>query len=246
MATANYNAARAARQIDALVNRSRTRLYTHSPNDVLVQIALPLILILAISTRLTMVAYNMISQQDMGPAVMELWQQQVILRIDRILDAWETDANLAVFSDFSRVQWQDAWPNDPRYQELCTKAQELNDPEALQRDILTRALASQMAATDASMEAVVPDRALTLVPGSPEAAYAEDHIAQRRAQWYDRIERLQWETVGHIAKLLPLGSKAGATDANAQLQRISNALHERGYPLMTAVRTEYGDGGKTR
>jgi len=103
VAKSGYNASRAARQIDALVNRSKTKLYTHSPNDVLVQIALPLILILAIIARLTMVASSMMAQQDTGPAVMELWKQQIILRIDRILDDWESDANLAVFSDFSRV-----------------------------------------------------------------------------------------------------------------------------------------------
>lgn len=240
MAKPDYNAARAARQIDALVNRSQTRLYTHSPNDVLVQIALPLILILAISTRLTMVAYNMLSQRDTGPAVMELWKQQVILRIDRVLDQWEADANLAVFSDFSRVQWQQAWPDDSRYQALCRKAQELNNPAALRAAILTSALASQKAATDDAMAAVVPEQDLVLQPGSAEAAYAEDYITQRLAQWSDRIEELHWETVGHIARRLPLGPQAGVVDARSQLHQIAVELETRGYPLITAVRAEYG------
>jgi hypothetical protein len=240
VARTNYNAARAARQIDALVNRSQTRLYTHSPNDVLVQIALPLILILAISTRLMMVAYNMHSQRDTGPAVMELWKQQVILRIDRVLEQWEADANLAVFSDFSRVQWQHTWPGDPQYQQLCRKAQELNEPAALRAAILTSALASQKAATDDAMAAVVPGQDLALAPGSAEAAYAEDYITQRLAQWRDRVETLHWETVGHIASRLPLGPQAGIADARAQLQQIAIELETRGYPLITAVRTEYG------
>jgi hypothetical protein len=240
VATSRYNAARAARQIDALVNRSRTRLYTHSPNDVLVQISLPLILILAISTRLTMVAYNMRTQQDTGPAVMDLWKQQVILRIDRALSEWEAEANMAVFEDFSRVQWQEAWPADPRFQQLCSKARELNDPDRLGRAILTEALANQQAATAASMAAVVPDRDLALAPGSPEAAYAEAYITQRLAQWSDRIENLHWETVAHVAERLPLGPHSGASDARAQLQQIAAELQTRGYPLVAAVQAEYG------
>lgn len=241
MAKRRYDAARAARQIDALANRSRTRLYTHSPNDVLVQIALPLILILAISTRLTMVAYNLHSQRDTGPAVMELWKQQLILRIDRVLDIWETDANLAVFSDFSRVQWQDAWPGDPRYQQLCRKAQTLDNPSALQHSILEQALATQAAATDKALAAGVSKQALTLDPGSAEAAYAEDYIARRLAQWRDQIANLHWQTVGAVAERLPLGTDAEAADVRAQLRHIARELDARGYPLVATVRAEYGE-----
>lgn len=240
MADSGYNAARAARQIDALVNRSQTRLYTHSPNDVLVQIALPLILILAITTRLTMVAYNMLSQQDMAPAVMELWKQQVILRIDRVLEDWEHEANLATFSEFTHVGFAEAWPDDPRYSQLCRKAQELNDRDGLQRNILTAALASQSASTPGAVAGMVPESELALDPGSPEAAYAEDYIAQRLAQWSDHIASLHWETVGHVAGHLPLASRTGAADAPAQLQHIATELESRGYPLIASVRAEYG------
>jgi len=245
VATTDYNAAHAARQIDALVNRSQTRLYTHSPNDVLVQIALPLILILAITTRLTMVASNMNAQKDMVPAVMELWKQELIMRIDRALDAWEAEANLAMFPDFTRIQWADAWPSDERYQQLCRKAQELNDPHALQEYILATALASQEVESAAALNAMAPGQDLALHPGSPEAAYAEAYIAQRRAQWQESIERLQWETVGHVAIHLPVGPDAGAADAKAQLQRIAVGLQQQGYPLMAAVRGEYGTEEET-
>ncbi len=240
MAKTGYNAALAARQIDALINRSQTRLYTHSPNDVLVQIALPLILILAISTRLMMVAYNMHSQQDMGPAVMELWKQQVILRIDRVLEAWEREAHLAAFSDFAHVAFADAWPNDPRYSQLCRKAQELNDRAGLQSRILAAALARQSESTPGVVATMVPEADLSLEPGSPEAAYAEDYIAQRLAQWGDRIASLHWETVGYVAGRLPLAAKAGAGDARTQLLHIASELEKRGYPLVASVRAEYG------
>ncbi len=233
-------ASRAARQIDALVNRSKTKLYSHSPNDVLVQIALPLILILAIIARLTMVASSMMAQQDTGPAVMELWKQQVILRIDRVLDDWESDANLDVFSSFSNVKWQGSWPNDERYKQLCNKAQELNDRDALRQSVLADAILSQKNATALSLSAVVPGGDLALEAGSAEAAYAEEYISQRLAHWSDNIEQLHWETVGYIAEQLPLESEAGAFDARTQLQRIAADLAERGYPLVSAVRAEYG------
>jgi hypothetical protein len=233
-----YNAARAARQIDALVNRSQTRLYTHSPNDVLVQIALPLILILAISTRLTMVAYNMLSQRDMAPAVMELWKQQVILRIDRVLETWEREANLAAFTDFSHINFSEAWPDDSRYSQLCRKARELNDRDALQRRILTAALASQADSTPGAVATIVAEADFTLEPGSPEATYAEDYIAQRLAQWGERIEGLHWETVAQVAQELPLGTDAGGADALAQLETIAAELERRGYPVVATVRAQ--------
>jgi hypothetical protein len=235
-----YNAKRAARQLDALVNRSQTQLYTHSPNDVLVQIALPLILILAITTRLTMVAHSMMAQQDTGPAVMELWKQQVILRIDREIDAWEREANLALFPDFSHVVFDDAWPEDPRFGQLCHKARELNDHERLQRSILSAALAHQADGTPGAVAELVPEADFTLEPGSPEAAYAEDYISQRLAQWSDLIAGLHWETVGHVAAHLPLADQAGANDARSQLQHIASELDKRGYPLVSSVRAEYG------
>ncbi len=241
MAEPAYNAARAARQIDALVNRSQTRLYTHSPNDVLVQIALPLILILAISTRLTMVAYNVLSQRDMAPAVMELWKQQIILRIDSVLGAWERDANLAAFPDHSHVVFSGTWPDDARYKALCSKAQDLNNRDALQRSILAAALSDQAATTPHAVAGIVPAAELALEPGTPEAAYAEDYIAQRLAQWSDRIANLHWETVAAVAERLPLASRGGAGDARAQLLHIANQLDSRGYPLVASVRQEYGD-----
>ncbi len=239
MARPDYNAASAARQIDALVNRSRTRLYTHSPNDVLVQIALPLILILAISTRLTMVAYNMLSERDMAPAVMELWKQQIILRIDQALDAWEAEARLATFSDFSRIKFSDTWPDDADYSRLCLKARDLNDRDALQRRILAAALADQADATPGAVTTIVPGTDLQLEPGSPQAAYAVDYIAQRLARWSDRIELLHWETIGAVAQRLPLGADARGADAFAQLEAIAGELERRGYPVVATVRATH-------
>ncbi len=240
MAKADYDAARAARQIDALVNRSKVRLYSHSPNDVLVQIALPLILILAICTRLTMMANSLAQQEGTGPAVMELWKQQVILRIDRVLGTWEAEAHLARFQDFSRVKWAQAWPDDPTYQRLCDKARELNDPAELRSRILAEAIAAQTAVAGSGLASVVPERDLELAPGSAEAAYAESYISQRLAKWHDQIEGLHWETVAYVAERLPLGTQTGADDARRQLQQIARELESRGYPLMDSIRAEYG------
>ena len=61
-----------ARRLDALLGRPGAQLHTHSPNDVLVQIALPLVLILAIAVRLTMAAHSMVTGERVNPVVMEL------------------------------------------------------------------------------------------------------------------------------------------------------------------------------
>lgn len=231
------NAKRAARQLDALAGRSSVQLFSHSPNDVLVQIALPLILILAITTRLTMLAYTMVTQQDNGPAVMELWQQQLIMRIDQALDTWAADAQLPALAKIQPNDWTDAWPTDPTFQVLCAKSQALNTPSDLRNDILAQALAQQDAATSTAVNELLPPNAAAL--DSDEAAYAATYIDQRLASWANQVEALQWSAIATIAGRLPLGDQAGADDAAAQLRRIATELASRGFPLLNAVQHEY-------
>ena len=56
-----------------------------SPNDALVQVALPLVLILAIITRLMVIEYTE-AVRNKGPRILEMWKQQLILRIDTVMD----------------------------------------------------------------------------------------------------------------------------------------------------------------
>jgi hypothetical protein len=239
MTTRRSSAKSAARQLDALVNRSGVKLYTHSPNDVLVQIALPLILILAITTRLTMLAYDLVSQRDTTPAVMELWQQQLIMRIDQALEAWEKEAHLEAFPDANSIEWAHAWPEDNDFKTLCNKANGLNEPAQLRDTILSSALSDQKAATPKTIGALIPESAT--LTDSREMAYAATYIGQRIASWSDQIESLQWDTVARIATGLPLAN--GQTEANAgsQLRAIASQLDTRGYPLLNSIKNEYGN-----
>ena len=122
-------------RLEKLAKTSSPKLFSLSPNDVLVQIALPLVLILAIATRLMMMA-----TQDEGPVILELWKQQLILRIDWVLDKWEKESGLSMFPDFNRVQWNGIWPDDQQYQRLCANGKDLANIENLTLKLYHEAL----------------------------------------------------------------------------------------------------------
>ena len=75
------------------------------------QIALPLVLILAIITRLMVIEYTE-AMRNKGLRVLEMWKQQIILRMDTVMNDWEKQAELGAFPDFSRVQWKGAFQLD--------------------------------------------------------------------------------------------------------------------------------------
>ena len=95
------------------------------------QVALPLVLILAIITRLMVIEYTE-AMRNQGPRILDMWKQQMILRSDTVMDAWERKAELGAFPDFSRIQWEGI-PKDSRFGNLCTKALELNDGQPFRR-----------------------------------------------------------------------------------------------------------------
>ena len=240
------------RTIDDLASSSPKRMFALSPNDALVQIALPLVLILAIITRLMVISQSL-AAQERGPVILEMWKQQLILRIDRVMDDWATQAELPAFPDFDRIQWDGAYPADERFRKLCAHSQTLNDREHLQKDLYHQALNFQ---TEDSGEGAPPlalyDPLAAVQPPNPEdipaellvtperRAYALGHIDKRILQWQQQVENLQWATVAECAARLPLKEQSDTERAPQQLQRISTELAARGYPFIDRVTQEYG------
>lgn len=246
---------RAFRAIDDLASSSPKRMFALSPNDALVQVALPLVLILAIITRL-MVIGQTIAAEERGPVILEMWKQQLILRLDQVMGNWEEESQLRAFPDFSRVQWEEAFPNDLRYQTLCRTGQRLNDFQAMKLDLYHQAL--QYTPSESSSDTGSLQRKLDLYdplavvqpenPGSippeftitPERrAYALMHVEDRMLQWKQQIENLQWSTVAACASALPLSSGFGEADTAQQLVAITGQLQEKGYPLLRSITEEY-------
>ncbi|WFB35177.1 hypothetical protein P3T73_13510 [Kiritimatiellota bacterium B12222] len=243
------DALRQIRAIDDLVSSSPQRLFSLSPNDALVQISLPLVLILAIMTRLIVVGQSMTEQQE-SPAILEMWKQQLIFRIDQEMDAWSSDAQLPAFPDASRILWEGSYPADPRFQLLCEKTQALNDPENLQRIIYEQALIPQDSSETASLRLYDPlsSQASTQPTAErpPESIitperrnYALAHIADRILQWRQHVEALQWATIDETAMRLPLSDQSEQAEASAEFRRISSELSQRGYPFLDQVTQEY-------
>lgn len=253
MSTSYEEQEKLGRQLDALANKSSQKFFSFSPNDVLVQVALPLVLILAIAVRLMHIALSSASQ-DQGPVMLDLWKQQLILRIDRVLAQWEKDSSLAALPDFSRVLWSGAWPDDARFQQVCRSGQELAEPERLVQRLYEQALqddatpAGAPGSTNAFSYLVqLYDPLSSVKPAHPETIPAEytitperrqfalDYISERSRTWREQVENLQWSAVNRIARALPLQDGITEQHLSEQMQQLARALHERGYPLLPSV-----------
>jgi len=245
---------RTIRAIDDLASASPKRMFALSPNDVLVQISLPLVLILAIITRLMIIGQTL-ATQERGPVILEMWKQQLILRMDRVLRDWEAESQLPAFPEFSRIQWDGALPADVRFQTLCGAVAALDDAEALKLDLYHQALRHRPSEADETEEqAYLLDLYDPLAPNPPafperippefmitpeRRAYALDYIANRMAQWRNQAEQLQWAVVAECAARLPFERDADEAHVAAQMRRVAAVLSEKGYPLLRSIREEF-------
>jgi hypothetical protein len=245
------NDLRTFREIEDLASASPRRMFALSPNDVLVQVSLPLVLILAILTRL-MVIGQTLTTQERGPVILEMWKQQLILRMDRVLSDWERAAQLPALPEFSRIQWEGALPNDTRYQTLCESARTLDTQEELAMTLYHRslrfgvedgaedyllALYDPEAPFAQDSDRVVPPE-FTITP--ERRAYALEYINDRLTQWRQHVENLQWSTVAASAARLPFEEDMDEARMAAQMATVARALEDAGYPLLQSVREEFG------
>lgn len=250
----------AFKQLDQLADRSRKHLFSLSPNDALVQISLPLVLILAIATRL-MILSQSVAVQDKGPAILDLWKQQLILRVDKVLENWERTAQYAAFPEFSRVQWQDDWPDDERFLKLCAEARSLDSIDSLSRDLYYAALCYRPPESDVADEdfAYFFDLYDPEAPHSPpnaedipaefritpeRRAFALNYIGKRCLVWKQHVEDLQWAMVASCAERRPITEAWSDRLLAAQMRKLAATLEERGYPLLLSVTREYQGGGE--
>ena len=214
-------------RLDQLAKGSAVSRFSMSPNDVLVQVSLPLILILAIAVRL-------FTAQDQSPLVLELWKQQIILRVEQTLNNWENKSNLTAFPDFSRIQWHGSWPSDKRYQTLCRYARALDNLDKLKLLLLKEALETPVMVTNGAAPV-----AFEGLIDSERQQYALAHIEQRCLKWKTRVADLQWATVEKVLNALPVGDPITDRSLEKQMNNLSEALQKEGYPLMDSVGNEY-------
>lgn len=242
------------RAIDDLASSSPKRLFAMSPNDALVQVALPLVLILAIITRLLVVGQS-ISNYSRGPVILEMWKQQLILRLDNVMQDWEQSAQLAAFPDAERIQWGETLPQDDRFQALCQTSLALNRSDQLATTLYHRALQFDPSNTDTNAPAAGVSLQLydPLAPFAPEDAdrippefiinqerrtYAMSYVREQIAEWQQQVEILQWSAVATAAARLPLDEQS-ESKASSQMQTVAAALESEGYPLLDSLLNEY-------
>ena len=243
-------------QLDEAIGHSTHKLFNMSPNDVLVQISLPVVLILAIATRLITIGQGL-TNQNQNPAVLDLWKQHLILRVDRSLNQWEKQSGLPQFSDFGRVYWAHHWPEDDRFKQLCQKARELSDMEKFKETLYRESLTFRPTSTNDFGPAgmnwsvtlydprfAVPGMTSNSVPpefriDDARRQFAFQYIEERCKRWTREIEDLQWKMIGRLASELPADDSLADSRLPAQMKKITDALEARGYPLLPGVSREY-------
>jgi hypothetical protein len=243
-------------QLDEAIGHSTHKLFNMSPNDVLVQISLPVVLILAIATRLITIGQGL-TNQSQNPAVLDLWKQHLILRVDRTLDQWEKQSGLPQFTDFGRVYWDHQWPADERLRQLCEKATALANLDKMKEDLYRQSLncrpdpATQAGESGTSQFVPLYDPryaqpGVTSNSTPPEfqiddarRQYAFQYIEERCKRWNREIEELQWKLVDQLAAKLPAGDPLADASVEVQMKNIAEALETRGYPLLPGITHEY-------
>jgi hypothetical protein len=221
---------------------------------VLVQIALPLVLILAIATRLITMGQAMSDRQH-SAVVLDLWKQQLILRMEQVIGRWESEAFLPVFPSATSIDWQERWPVDERFQVLCSRAQALGNIEALTDTLYRQALTYVPPDGDADTVGAffplydpqiqnAPDESTVLDDDyimTPERrAFALNYLQERCMKWHEQISRLQWEVVSRVVADLPPEDPLSDGQLTVQMHKLASALESRGFPLLPAVAGAYG------
>ncbi len=236
-----------------LAGKKKRHGFALNANDALVQISLPLVLILAIATRLMVIGQQM-AEKEQGPKILDIWKQQLILRIDSLMNDWEKESYYNKFNDASDITWHDSYPNDEYLQTLCNNSKILDEIPTVSTNFYLDALAYQptsISSNDSSGTlTVLYDSELSEIPEnieneyiiSPEhRQYAISHIQKRCLMWKSKVENIQWDIIANIAAKQPIEDKE-ITDEElaAQMEKIAYALKIRKYPILKSIQTEYG------
>ncbi len=250
------------RKLTNLAGKVDAAPYSYSPNDVLVQIALPLILILAIATRLMMIGQAIQSQNtNESRTIMDLWKQQFILRIDSVLENWEEDSYINRFPEFKEVQWSRGWPNDDKFQKLCSAGMALSDINSMKMDLYKEALTYQPDTgedDEMTFQLSLYDPVVQKDTPQPEGLHSEciiddskrewamRHIEQRCLKWKSHLEYLQWSAVEKVVSQLPVGDEITHRNLAVQMKNLDRELKNKGYSLLPVVSDEYNREGGSK
>jgi hypothetical protein len=246
-------------RLNALLSgKKKKHGFALNANDALVQISLPLVLILAIATRLMVIGQQM-AEEEQGPKILDIWKQQLILRIDSLMNDWEKESYYNKFNSAADITWQDSYPNDEFLQTLCINSKILDTIPKISTNFYIEALAYQPTSLstnessgtltilyDAELSKDIPEGTeKEYIITQSHRQYALDHIEKRCLMWQSNVENLQWDMIANIAAKQPI-EDIEITDKElaVQMQKIAYALKIRNYPILNSIQTEYGTSNK--
>lgn len=224
-----------------------------SPNDVLVQIALPLVLVLAIIIQLMKIE---VENAEAEESYLEPWKQQIILRINHVQSIWADRFGVSDYQVPQDIVWGARFPNDRRFSELNKYSQRLADIPSFREIIYKEALSIDAGELDKDsflFESLRPvwdseysvmkpaDMTEGFVYEGEQREFALQVVEDQLANWKQQVESLQWEVVNRVVSTLTLSDPLSDADPATQMQKISNELSSRGYPLLPSVVNEYAE-----
>jgi hypothetical protein len=240
-------------EINRALFGARPRRSSIGPNDGLVNLSWPLILILSISAIVAAGQAEAISDanrvvnqwKDEGKEkiLLDLWKQALIHRVEAVCREREESWKLNMFPHYSRVSTNAGWPADKDFGHLCCETEgPLSDTTALQCELYAAALAYTNDNMPGMYDTIcfpntAPDKLGTPnVLGESEEAdrqrkLAQKLIAEKVSLWNRVVRELQ-----NSAILTLLDSSAVETvrdpDRIRMKQRIRQQFGSRGFPLL--------------
>jgi len=231
-----------------------------SPGDVFTQIVFPMVLILSISVLLMAEqsqavedAANTVKRWDMVPGkkplILEVYKQKLLRRVNHVCAEREKNWKLSLFPWFDRVQCQGAFPSDPDFKTLCTKARSgLGDMSQLLHSIYAAAL--ECTAVDDAERMYDPvvfpgsaPQALSFAPnfigddqrGKELREFAFKLIRGRCDTWREQVKKLQLAAVEHTLLNLDTGNLIDDPDRNQIKANLREKYKELEYPLLPGL-----------
>lgn len=246
-----------AQQIEALeqtMNRTQEQKSSVSPNDGLVNLSWPIILILAIAAIATSGQAEAISEitdvvqrlekQDKDEIILELWKQALIRRVDLVCASRREEWRLDMFPIADRVKRQQGWPSDGDFSHLCEHAKELNDTGKLTLSLYKAALANNADGLGRMFDPMTFRGSSPLVgpnvlgrskEANEQRAFALARIRERCLHWREHVRELQLHVVEEVLDEPAAVASVMASDSSTMKLKIASALKKRGYPLLSDV-----------
>ena len=244
--------ARSLQRLESIAESRARRQSSIGPNDLLVNVSWPLILILSIAAinaagqaRAIMDIEAVVERWDesgKSQILIEVFRQQLLRKIDAVCEGQRQKLNVHLLPEFSRVATKSGLPDDGGFAEMCREAsRDLVDVESLTKDLYGKALIHVEDGLEPMFDPIVFPGTAPMVKSpnilgesSQSKAYRQfaiDRIRERVTDWQFHVVSLQQQAVDHLLDS-PAIERLRDAERSRTAQHIRAEFDSRGYPLL--------------